>query len=34
MGIDYPLKGIDSPSEERVKNAREILGAKQEEYKI
>lgn len=25
LGIDYPLKGLESPSEERVANARKIL---------
>ena len=25
LGIDYPLKGTESPSEERVKNAKSIL---------
>lgn len=25
LGIDYPLKGIDPPTQERVKNAQELL---------
>lgn len=28
LGIPYPLEGVKPPTEERIKNAREILGAK------
>lgn len=28
LGMDYPLKGIEPPSEERVENAKKILGIK------
>jgi pyruvate formate lyase activating enzyme len=27
LGIDYPLKGVEPPSKERVQNAKKILGA-------
>lgn len=26
LGLDYPLKGVETPSKERVKNAKQILG--------
>ena len=26
LGIEYPLKGVDAPSKERVNNAKQILG--------
>ncbi len=28
LGIDYPLRGVEPPSEERVRNAKEILRGK------
>ena len=28
LGIPYPLEGVKPPTEERIRNAREILGAK------
>lgn len=33
LGYDYPLKGVESPTKERVENARRILGAGNREEK-